>query len=145
MPILFLGGKTHIESLTAQWSRGNSVSFSSMLLFRLLFKQAMFVSLIPACRRRECARNRKGPSRSDHESKCTGKAVAVEHYLSITYGIFVGYLDTIEGTFRCGDWMSRLLRGKRRVTNQEWEGAKQLPNGRQVKLPNSVILSEAKG
>src|SRR6266700_7472252 len=48
MPILFLGGWTHTELLPTQWPRGNSVSFSSLLLFCLLFKQAIFVSPIPA-------------------------------------------------------------------------------------------------
>src|SRR5260221_1444250 len=58
-----------------------------MLLFCLLEKQAMFISPVP-CSRRGCARNRMGPSRSDHESKCTGKAETNKHYLGNTYGIF---------------------------------------------------------
>src|SRR6266567_5324746 len=114
MPGPFPGVRAHSESPPAQWSRRNIVSFSSILPFCLLFQQATFVSPIPALAG-ECARNRMGPYRSDHDSKCTGKVETIEHYLSNNYGIFVGYLDTIEGTFRCGDWMARLLRGKRRV------------------------------
>ena len=53
----------------------------------LLFMQAMFISPDP-CSRRGCARNRMGPSRFDHESKCTGKAETNEHYLGNIYDLF---------------------------------------------------------
>ena len=70
--------------------------------------QASDVRFTYPCSRRGCARNRMGPSRSDHKSKYMWKSETLEHYLGNICGIFGGHRGGIEGTFPSGDWIARL-------------------------------------